>query len=728
MASKTNTQEQPQQKSLTRRRFLQVGAIVLGGAMVAVYPGRVPMRRAAAQMVETTDFPASISSYRPDFWFEILPDNTILLKSPKVEMGQGIFTGFAMLAAEELEVPPSQIKVEPAGTSTGLIDSLGTGGSNTTSSLFIPIREVAATMREMLKAAAAKEWGVDVSAVTTQNGVLTSGNRTMTFADIAKATKKWDIPKTPALKPASAFKYVGKDMKRVDLKPKVMGKPLFGIDQTMPGMLHAVIVESPYIGGTLKRIDTKAAAQMYGVERVIHEDGLIAVVAKSRYAAEMAAQALDIEWNIPQKWQQADIETIVTVGKGTEVNVQNEGDARSIIEKAGEQIFRQEYRTPLGAHAQMEVNGSIAHVEKDKVTVIIGTQAVGIVRDEVAKALGMDAEKIEIRIPYLGGGFGRRYAKMNAANAARISKIVGKPVSVFNTREQEFLNSVYRPNTHHVLRAKIAANGTVEAITHDQATPDMIIENMVGEAGMTAFGADFISAGHGASILYNTANRSATIWHNKLPLPVGIWRSVGIFANTFATESFINELAHKLGKDPITLRLSMVSGSEKIYTRYANALKTLAEKSAWNSPKTPGTGRGMAMANDRKTVAAAAVEVTVTDGVIRVHKVTSVLDVGIAINPEGIRMQIEGCVMMGISASLYEGLQIKDGQIGASNFHEYPLAMLRDAPEIQSFILEGDDVPYGVGEPPIAPIAPAIAAAVFDATGVMPRSLPLKVA
>lgn len=700
---------------------------MLGGAMVAVYPGRVPMRRAAAQLVETTDFPASISSYRPDFWFEILPDNTILLKSPKVEMGQGIFTGFAMLAAEELEVPPSQIKVEPAGTSTGLIDSLGTGGSNTTSSLFIPIREVAATMREMLKTAAAKEWGVDVSTVTTQNGVLTSGNRTKTFADIAKATKEWDIPKTPALKPASAFKYVGKDMKRVDLKPKVVGKPLFGIDQTMPGMVHAVIVESPYIGGTLKRIDTKAAAQMQGVERVIHEDGLIAVVAKSRYAAEMAAQALDIEWNIPQKWQQADIEAIVTVGKGTEVNVQNEGDARAIIEKAGEQIFRQEYRTPLGAHAQMEVNGSIAYVEKDKATVIIGTQAVGIVRDEVAKALGMDAEKIEIRIPYLGGGFGRRYAKMNAAHAARISKIVGKPVSVFNTREQEFLNSVYRPNTHHVLRAKIAANGTVEAITHDQATPDMIIENMAGEVGMTAFGADFISAGHGASIIYNTPNRSATLWHNTLPLPVGIWRSVGIFANTFATESFINELAHKLGKDPIALRLSMVSGSEKIYTRYTNALKTLAEKSAWNSPKTPGTGRGMAMANDRKTIAAAAVEVTVTDGVIRVHKVTSVLDVGIAINPEGIRMQIEGCVMMGISASLYEGLQVKDGQIGASNFHEYPLAMLRDAPEIQSFILEGDDVPYGVGEPPIAPIAPAIAAAVFDATGVMPRSLPLKV-
>lgn len=728
MASKTTTQEQPQKKSLTRRRFLQVGAIVLGGAMVAVYPGRVPMRRAAAQTVENLDFPASISSYRPDFWFEVLPDNTVLLKSPKVEMGQGIFTGFAMLAAEELEMPPSQITVEHAATSTGVIDSLGTGGSTSTSSMFISLREVAATMREMLKTAAAKEWGVDVSAVMTQNGVLTSGNRTITFAEIAKKTKDWEIPKTPALKPASAFKYVGKDMKRVDLKPKVMGKPLFGIDQTMPGMLHAVIVESPYIGGTIKSIKTKEAEQMQGVERVIHEGALVAVVAKSRYAAETAARAIEIEWNIPQKWQQTDIEAIVTVGKGTEVNVQNEGDARSIIEKAGEQIFKQEYRTPLGAHAQMEPNGSIAYVEKDKATVIIATQVPSLIRDQVAKALGIDADKVEIKTTYLGGGFGRRYAKMNATESAQISKIIGKPVSVFNTREQEFLNSVYRPNTHHVLRAKIAADGTIEAITHDQATPDMIIEDMAGETGMTMLGADFISAGHGASIMYNTVNRAATLWHNKLPLPTGIWRSVGIFANSFAIESFINELARKLGKDPIALRLGMVSGTEKINTRYTNALKTLAEKSAWNSPKAPGIGRGMALANDRKTIAAAAVEVSVTDGAIRVHKVTHVLDVGIAVNPEGIRMQIEGCVMMGISASLYEGLQVKDGQIGASNFHEYPLAMLRDAPEIQTFILEGDDVPYGVGEPPIAPIAPAIAAAVFDATGVMPRSLPLKVA
>ncbi len=717
--------EQSPKKTVTRRRFLQVGGIVLGGALVAIYPGRVPMRRLAAQTVEGYDFPSIISSYQPDFWFEVMPDNTIVMKSPKVEMGQGIFTGFAMLAAEELEVPLSQIKVEHASTAR-LVDTFGTGGSNTTSSLYKPIREVAATMREMLKAAAAKQWGIEPSAITAQNGVLTAGSKTMTYAEVAQSTKQWDIPKTPALKPVSAFKYVGKSLPRVDLKPKVLGKPLYGIDQTMPDMLHAILLETPYIGGTIKHVNLNNADQMPDVVRVIQQDGWVAVVAKKRYAAEMAARAIEITWDVPKQWQQADIEAIVTVGNGTEVSVQSEGNAASLIEKNPAQVFKQEYRTPLGAHAQMEPNGVIAHVEQDKATLIVGTQAAGANRGIVAKSLKMDKEKVEIRVPYIGGGFGRKYHSINVVQAALISKAVGKPVSLFNTREQEFQNSYYRPNTHHVLQATISANGTIEAISHDQATPDMILKSMAGNAGITIFGADFLSAGHGASFLYNIPNRAAAIWHTDLPFATGIWRSVGAFATTFAIESFINELAHKIGKDPIALRLSLVAGSEKIHQRYKTVLETLADKSGWKTAKPEGVGRGMALANDRKTIAAAVVEVSLVDGTVQVKKVTHVMDVGIAINPEGIRMQMEGAIMMGISATLYEGLQVKDGQIAATNYHEYPLASLKDTPEIQTIILEEDDQPYGVGEPPIAPIAPAIAAAIFDVTGKRLRSLPLK--
>lgn len=702
------------------------GAIILGGTFVTTYLSRSPIRRFLAQTIENLDVQSMISTYKPDFWFEVLADNTILMKSPKVEMGQGIFTGFAMLAAEELEVSLDQIKVEHANTITGAVDSVNTGGSNSTSSLYIAIREVAATMREMLKEAAAQQWRVERSAIHIQNGVMTAGNKTLTYAEITQSTQTWKIPKTPDLKPVSAFKYVGTEVKRIDLKPKVLGKPIYGIDQSFPDMLYAVILQTPYIGGILKNVNTKDAAAAPDVIKVIEEKDLVAVVAKSRYAAEMALQLIKADWDVPQKWQQADFEEIVRVGNGKGISVQKEGSPASVLKKEEGILYKQSYRTPLAAHAQMEPNGTVANVEEDNATIFIGTQAPGMVRKQVANALHFSDDEVKLEVAYSGGAFGRRVHVHNAAQAARISKIMGKPVHIFNTREQEFQNSHYRPNTHHVLQAKIGVDGRIEVITHDQATPDMVLEAAAGQLGISVAGADFISAGHGASILYNIQHKSATVWHSQLPLKTGIWRSVGLFPNTFAIESFMNELAHETGKDAIALRLELLAGSEKIHQRYKNVLETLREKSGWSAPKMPGTGRGMALAYDRKTIAAAAVEVTVVDNKIQVKKVTHVTDAGKIINPDGIRMQVEGCIMMGISAALYEELRIKDGQITSTNFHEYPMASLKDTPEMEIIILEGDDQPYGVGEPPLAPLASAIATAVFDATGIRLRSLPFK--
>jgi isoquinoline 1-oxidoreductase subunit beta len=712
-------------KSFSRRKFLKRGAIILGGTMVTIYFGRGPIRRFAAKKIEALDVPSIISTYHPDFWFEVLPDNTVLMRSPKVEMGQGIFTGFAMLAAEELEVPLDQIKVEHANTSTGPVDMVNTGGSNSTSSLYVAIREVAATMREMLREAAAAQWGVKVSDIAVQNGVLTAGGRQMTYAEVTASTTEWKIPKTPALKPASEFNYVGKEVKRIDLVPKVMGEPLFGIDKNMPGMLYAVILQSPYIGGVLKTINTEEAAQTAGVIKIIQEKDLVAVVAENRYAAEVGLNKIEAEWDIPKKWNQPDMEEIVMVGRGTKVSVQNDGRAGSVIAKKADRVYRQEYRTPMAVHAHMEPNGAVAHVEGDKARVIIGTQAPGLVRDQVAAALGMKKKQVTVEVAYLGGGFGRRVHLNNAAQAALISRIVGRPVHVFNTREQEFQNGHFRPNTHHVLQAVIGEDGAIEAITHDQATPDFVLEAAAGPIAVKIAGADFISAGHGASIMYHIKNRCASVWHSKYPLTTGIWRSVGMFPNTFAIESFINELAHETGKDPIAMRLDLLAGPENIHRRYKTVLETLVEKSGWDTPKAAGTGRGIAIADDRKAIAAAVAEVSVTGSDIRVTKMTLVTDVGMSINPEGIRMQVESCIMMGITAALYEELQIEDSQV-AGNFHLYPMATLKDTPEMEIVILEGDDKPYGVGEPPLAPIAPAIAAAVFDATGKRLRVLPLK--
>ncbi len=720
------TEDKKSKKKFSRRKFLQRGAIVFGGTIVAIIASKGPIRRFIAQTAENTDTPLLISNLEPTFWFEVMPDNTIQYKSTKLEMGQGVFTGLALLAAEELEVSLEQIKVVHANTNNGVEDALGTGGSNSTLTLFEPIREVAATLREMLKAQAAKQWGVATSSIKVENGVLTSGSHKATYYEISTSTKEWKTPETPTLKPTSAFKYVGKNVKRVDLKPKVMGKPIFGIDQAVPDMLYAVILQSPYIGGTLKTLNTKEATKVSGVVRVIEEEGLVAVVAKNRYAAEMGLQKLEATWDIPKKWQQAEFEALTTVGIGTDVRIQSEGSPESILEKTPSEVFKQEYRTPLATHAHMEPNGIVAQVAKDKATVFVGTQAATMFRGNIAKAIELEAEQINIETTFAGGSFGRRVDSKQAEKAARIAQIVGKPVHVFNTRQQEFQNAIYRPQTHHVLAAKIGKGGKIEAITHNQATPDQILGMLPANLGYTLLGADFVSAGHGASILYNIEHKSATMWQNKLPVQTGIWRAVGMFPNTFAIESFMNELAHKTGKDPLQMRLDLLSGNEQINQRYKKVLETLAEKSGWNQPKAAGIGRGVAIGNDRKSIAAAVIEVAVTDNKIQVKKVTQVIDAGLAINPEGIRQQVEGATMMGITAALYEGLEVKDGQITTTNFHLYPVAMLSDTPEIEVIILEGHDEPYGVGEPPLAPVAPAIAAAVFDLTGKNLRSLPLK--
>lgn len=720
------TEDKKTKKKFSRRQFLQRGAIIFGGTVVAVIASKGPIRRFLAQKAENMDFPLLVSTQEPSFWFEVLPDNTILYKSTKLEMGQGIFTGLAMLAAEELEVSLEQIKVVHANTANGVEDSLGTGGSNTTLSLFKPIREVAATLREMLKAQAAKQWGVPVAGIKVENGIMTSGNHKATYYEISTFTKEWKTPETPALKPLSAFKYVGKDVKRIDLKPKVTGQPIFGIDQTFPDMLYAVMLQSPYIGGTLKKLNTQEAAKVSGVVKIVEDNELVAVVAKNRYAAEMGLQKIEAEWDVPKKWQQAEFEALTTVGLGTDVRIQSEGSPESLLEKTPDKVFKQEYRTPLATHAHMEPHGAVAHVEKDKATMYVGTQASTLFRSAIAKAIEVETEQLNIETTYAGGSFGRRIDSKHSEKVARIAKIVGKPVHVFNTRTQEFQNAIYRPQTHHVLAAKIGENGKIEAITHNQATPDQVLGAIPANIGYTLLGADFVSAGHGASILYNIEHKSATLWQNKLPVHTGIWRSVGMFPNTFAIESFINELAHKTGKDPLKMRLELLTGNEQINQRYKKVLETLAEKSGWNQPKAAGIGRGIAIGNDRKSIAAAVIEVAIVDNQIRVKKVTQVLDAGLAINPEGIRMQVEGATMMGITAALYEGLTVKGGQITATNFHEYPMAKLSDTPEIEVIILEGHTEPYGVGEPPLAPVAPAIAAAVFDLTGKNLRTLPLK--
>ncbi len=712
-------------KKFSRRKFLTRTGIGLAGVMALLYFGRSPIRRKISGVTAEMDLPSGITNFDADMWFEVNQDNTITLKSPKIEMGQGIFMGFAMLAAEELDIALDKIKVVHGTTANSPGDFAGTGGSSSTASLYKGIREVAATLRETLKLAAAKLWNVNPVDIQTKDGVLTSGDKSITYADLSKQTTDWKVAKTPALRPASAFKFVGTDQKRIDLADKVLAKPIYGIDVELPDMVYGAVLYSPYIGGKLKSADISDAQKSAGVLKIVEQKDWIGVVADSRFAAEVAVQKIVADWSVDKKYTTKDMTDLITVGNGTEVNVQKTGNVSSVFDEKSADFVTQAYRTPLGVHATMEPSVAVADVTADKAIVYMGIQMTGFAKGDIEKALDIKSDKIEIRPMMIGGGFGRKAAKHCGAEAAVLSKAVGKPVHLVLTRQQEFQNGYFRPNTHHVLKGQLDKNGKLVAMQHEQATGDMVLMT-ISPMAMKVLGADFLSAGHGSHIPYALENKKATMWQGLLPFQTGIWRAVGMFSNSFAIESFIDEMAHKAQKDPLAFRLAHLDEKEELLKRRMDILKIVAEKAGWHTPKADGIGRGIASAEDRKTICAAVAEVKIVDGKIVVTKITQIIDAGKIVNPEGVRQQVEGASVMAMSATLYEDVTIVDGQFEQTNFHNYPVARLIDTPQIEVLIHESGEIPYGVGEPPMSPIAPAIANAVFNLTGKRLRGLPLQ--
>lgn len=707
-------------KSFSRRKFLARTGTGLAGTIALLYFGRSIIRRELAGFVSEMDMPLGISDFDPHLWFEINADNTITLKSPKVEMGQGIFAGFAMLAAEELDIALDKVKVVHANSATGIASN--TGASTSTATMYVAIREVAATLRETLKLAASKLWGMAPESVSTKDGVLSAGNKSISYADLAKQTSKWETAKTPALRPASSFKYVGKEHARLDLTDKVLAKPIYGIDMVLPNMVYGAVLYSPYIGGVLKSVDLSAAEKASGVLKVVKDKDWIGVVANTRFAAESAINKVKATWDYNAKYSTKDTLDAVTVGVGTEVNIQKEGNTKTA---QGTEVSS-EYRTPIGYHASMEPSIVVADAKEDKLIIYSSTQNSTFMRQTLSDALGLKSENIEIHPTFLGGGFGRRSFKHNAVEAAKLSKAVGRPVHLLYTRQQEFQNGFVRPNTHHILKGKIDSKGKIVALEHKLATGPMGFMAMP-DIVAPLLGADFVVAGHGARIAYNIENLNTSIWQSSLPFETSMWRGVGMFANTFAIESFMDELAYKAGINPLKFRMDHC-GNTTQFNRRKKLLELIAEKSAWHAPKADSVGRGLAVCDDHKTISAAVVEVKIMDGLIKVVKVTQAIDPGKIINPDGVRQQVEGATMMAISASLYEQGTIENGQFVETNFHQYQLARLSDTPEIEVILHEGSEKPSGVGEPPISPIAPAIANAVFNLTGKRLRTLPLQAA
>lgn len=724
---------QPPQSSVKKWRVSRRGFLIGLGATVTAVAVGVPIglpraRLAIANLVASGSSFGSIEA-PPTSWFEITADNRIRFFVPKVEMGQGVHTSLAQIAAEELEIEWAQLEVVPASTAQGINDSMGTAGSTSVSSTFTPIREAAATLREMLRREAAAQLGVPAASLSAAAGTFTATNdpsKSITYgALVANADlASWEVPEeAPPLKPVSDFRYVGQSIPRVDFASKLTGQAQYGYDMRLPNMLYGAVARPRTIEGKLKSAAPGEAPNLPGVITVVTEDDFAGVAAESRLQAYAGVGNLELEWEDGRLWQQADIDEMVTVGNGTRVVAQKDGNVGDWLDS---EVFTAEFRTPLAAHAHLEPQAALVDVQADKVTAWVSTQAAFGVRSDLASTLGMDEAQIEVIPTYLGGGFGRKSNVEAAREAAILSKAAGRPVHVGWNRTEDMRHGFFRPPTHHVIKGRLDGNGRIQALQHEVASGDVLFSFFPGAAAAVV-GADF-GAYRGARLEYDgIPNRQMVSYRTPLPVRTGPWRGLGLLANTFAIESFLDELAQAANIDPLQFRLNHLTDSS-LSRRFRTALETVAEMANWGGSLPEGHALGLALCLDAQTVVAQIADVSVDNGQIRVHHVYCTMNPGLVINPDGAIAQAQGSIVMGLSSTFLEEITVKDGAIEAGNFDRYPLLTLKETPDIHVRLLESGEAPFGVGEPPIGPIAAAVGNAVFTLTGQRFTRLPMRLA
>jgi isoquinoline 1-oxidoreductase beta subunit len=550
----------------------------------------------------------------------------------------------------------------------------------------------------------------------------------VTYGELVGRNVDWQVPDEDIpLKPASAYKFIGQSLPRVDLPSKITGEAVFGYDARDEGLLYGAAVHRPTIDAKMRSAQPGQAEGMPGVVKVVIEDNFAGVVATSRLQAWAARNALEVEWDEGHLWQQEELEDLVTTGGRGGVVIQQEGDVSSVLNQ-GEPI-RAEYRSGMAAHASMEPQAALAVIGPEGGKVWTSTQFEMTSRSAVAAALDLEPEQIEIVPTFLGGGFGRKIelepVPSAAVEASRLSRAVGAPVHVGWDRYEEMRDGYVRPLTHHRLGAVLGAQGRIEALVHEQASGDALFGGFPAPVGRI-LGFDFGST-RGGQILYAIPNRETKVWRRQMPIPTGAWRGLGLMANTFALESFMDELAHAAGMDPLSFRLAHLP-QDALGQRLGAVLKAAGEGAGWGEPQPDGRAQGIACSNDGGTVVAEVAQISLEQesGRIRVHRVVAAVDPGRAINPDGARAQTESSVVMGTSAALLEEITVRDGRVQAGNFDRYPLIRMAEAPEVETILLEAPDgKPRGLGEPPLGPIAPAIGNALFALTGVRLRRLPM---
>ena len=709
------------------RRSILKAALVLGFALPAAN------RLKAANLAPGTAGAASGNlALRPNGFIRIDAEGIAFIL-PNVEMGQGIYTAEAMLIAEELEVGLDQVKVEPAPPNadlyaTPLLHAQMTGGSTSIRSWWEPLRKAGATGRILLTAAAANRWQVDPRSCVAERGVIrhADSGRSLSYGELAAEASALPLPAPAAvpLKDPKDFKLAGKTTKRIDTPAKVDGSAIFGIDVRVPGMKVASVIASPVFGGTLKSCDDTEARKIAGFVEVISIGNAVAAVADNTWSAQRAAQALKLEWddgaNAEVSTASIRAELADAMEKGTPIVALNEGDVVNAL-ASDKNRFEAVYELPFLAHATMEPINTIVHVRPDACDIWCGTQVPVTAVMLASKETGLPADRITIHNQLLGGGFGRRLEADSIAQAVAFAKQVDYPVQLFWSREEDIRQDYFRPAYHDRVIASVGADGLPETMWHRTTGGSVLARFAPVAMGPDGLDPDVVEAS--VEIPYKVAKRRVDWVRHDPPkgLPFSWWRGVGPAHNVFVIETFIDELAHKAGQDAIAFRSKMLADNPRALA----VLELAAAQSGWGQPLPARHGRGVSLHQAFGSFCALVVEAAVwPEGTIRVIKATAAIDCGFTVNPDTVVAQIEGGTLFGISAALYSGIEFAGGKTVQSNFHDYRVLRIDEAPRVDVHHIQSAEFPGGIGEVGTASAFPALGNALFAATGVRLRKTP----
>jgi isoquinoline 1-oxidoreductase subunit beta len=700
---------------LSRREFVAAGVAAGAGLVIGFY---LPHKSGSPEQ-----------SFSPNAYLRITPDNKVTIVVARSEMGQGVRTALPMILAEELEADWKQIEIEQAGAST-LYGDQTTGGSASIRTTWDPMRKAGASAREMLISAAALTWNVPRSTCTAENSHIkhAATNRSLTYGELVGKAATLPIPTDVTLKQSKDYKIVGERLPRVDSPAKVKGEAVFGIDFRVPDMKFAVLSRCPTIGGKVSAFDDKESKKISGVNYVGKiGDSAVAVVADSVWGAMEGRRVLNVTWDEGPNKDLNTAAVMASLKQAASKKPANLFLAGGPAKTSGRKISA-EYQLPFMAHAPMEPGNCTAHYQGTKCELWAPTQVPQDCRDSVATAIGLDPDQVKVNVTLMGGGFGRRLEHDYAVEAALVSKAISAPVKVIWTREDDMRFSTYRPASLHQLSATLNGSGMPVTLTHRLIAPS--ISGQKGQPTPNGVDPDLPDE---AGPVYGIPNYSVDYVMAETPVPLGWMRSVYALQAAFALESFIDELAVAAGKDPLQYRLKLLAKDQDLAyftttwhtARMRAVLQLAAEKSGWDNPLPAGHYRGVACFGCFASYMAEVVEITMENDQPRVHRVVAVVDCGQVVNPAILEQQIQGGIVYGLGNALRAKITIEKGRVVQGNFDDYAPLRMEETPAVEVYAVPSAEVPTGIGEPSVPPVAPALCNAIYAATKKRIRALPV---